>query len=212
MSRLRIIRFASALKNGAQSAAVRKIHIKKGDLLNSVRELFSNCRKPCLGKTARWRLRDFMFVILWEFQVKPGFENEFVACVRHRWRLGAPISTISNTYRDTRLSRDCDRARWFYTLDTWESRQELRRLFASSIPLSIHELDQALRRNRRCRKISSVPSQKQIVFAHNPRATCISRVITIARDQFCDSFQRQIRPHQFSAVGHPAAMSASAAR
>jgi hypothetical protein len=63
-----------------------------------------------------------MFVILWEFQVKPGFENEFarVYGTDGDW---ARLFRQSETYRDTRLSRDCDRARWFYTLDTWESQK-----------------------------------------------------------------------------------------
>ena len=49
-----------------------------------------------------------MFVILWEFQVKPGFEDEFarVYGTDGDW---ARLFRQSETYRDTRLSRDFDR-------------------------------------------------------------------------------------------------------
>jgi hypothetical protein len=63
-----------------------------------------------------------MFVILWEYQVKPGFENQFsrVYGIDGDW---VRLFRQSDAYRGTRLSRDCDRDRWFYTLDLWESRQ-----------------------------------------------------------------------------------------
>ena len=63
-----------------------------------------------------------MFVILWEFQVKPGFETEFarVYGTDGDW---ARLFRRSSAYLDTRLSRDFDRANWFYTLDMWESQQ-----------------------------------------------------------------------------------------
>jgi hypothetical protein len=79
-------------------------------------------QKTLPGKTARWRLRDFMFVILWEFQVKSGFEEEFARMYGSDgdW---ARLFRASGEYRGTRLSRDCGRDGWFYTLDLWESQK-----------------------------------------------------------------------------------------
>jgi heme-degrading monooxygenase HmoA len=64
-----------------------------------------------------------MFVILWEFQVKSGFEDEFV----NIYGAGGDWARLfhgSIAYKGTRLARDLNRDAWFYTIDIWETRQD----------------------------------------------------------------------------------------
>ncbi len=81
-----------------------------------------------------------MFVILWEFQVKPGFEAEFAAVygADGDW---ASLFRVSSAYRGTRLSRDLDRDGWYFTLDLWESQQS-HDVFRAEYSDSYDELDQ----------------------------------------------------------------------
>ena len=62
-----------------------------------------------------------MFVILWEFEVKPGLEARFeeVYGPQGAW---ARLFTLSPAYRGTRLLRDCQRPGFYMTLDEWSSR------------------------------------------------------------------------------------------
>ena len=63
-----------------------------------------------------------MFVILWEFEVKPGLETrcEEVYGPRGGW---ARLFALSPAYRETRLLRDSQKASFFMTLDLWNSRE-----------------------------------------------------------------------------------------
>jgi heme-degrading monooxygenase HmoA len=63
-----------------------------------------------------------MFVILWEFEVKPGCEKQFED------RYGpdgdwARLFRRDPNYRETRLLRDAIRANRYITLDAWDSRE-----------------------------------------------------------------------------------------
>lgn len=62
-----------------------------------------------------------MFVALWEFKVKSGVEAEFerVYGSGGDW---AQLFRKDAAYRGTRLAKDIDRARWYFTIDTWDSR------------------------------------------------------------------------------------------
>jgi heme-degrading monooxygenase HmoA len=62
-----------------------------------------------------------MFVILWEFEVKRGYEAEF----EKEYGPGgawAQLFAKDAAYRGTRLARDTSDARRYYTLDLWASR------------------------------------------------------------------------------------------
>jgi len=62
-----------------------------------------------------------MFVILWEFEVKPGLETRFeeIYGPRGGW---ARLFALSPAYLETRLLRDSQKASFFMTLDLWSSR------------------------------------------------------------------------------------------
>jgi hypothetical protein len=63
-----------------------------------------------------------MFLILWEFEVKPGCEERFekVYGPGGDW---AKLFRTDSGYRETRLVRDSFRAAIYLTLDFWDSRQ-----------------------------------------------------------------------------------------
>jgi heme-degrading monooxygenase HmoA len=63
-----------------------------------------------------------MFLILWEFEVKPGCEEQFekVYGPEGEW---AKLFRTDSQYRETRLVRDSFRDASYLTLDFWESRQ-----------------------------------------------------------------------------------------
>jgi heme-degrading monooxygenase HmoA len=63
-----------------------------------------------------------MFVVLWEFEVKPGCENRFerVYGVNGEW---AALFRSDAFYRETRLLRDASRALVYVTMDAWDSRE-----------------------------------------------------------------------------------------
>ena len=63
-----------------------------------------------------------MFVALWEFKVKPGFEGEFERAYGESgdW---AHLFGKNPAYRGTRLAKDVDRDGWYFTLDSWDSRE-----------------------------------------------------------------------------------------
>jgi heme-degrading monooxygenase HmoA len=61
-----------------------------------------------------------MFVILWEYEVKPGCEERFVTVYGPQgdW---AQLFRTDPHYRETRLLRDVSRPRWYFTLDYWDA-------------------------------------------------------------------------------------------
>ncbi len=63
-----------------------------------------------------------MFVILWEYEVKPGCEEWFVTVYGPGGDWVRLFQTDSH-YRETRLLRDVSRPRCYFTLDYWDSEQ-----------------------------------------------------------------------------------------
>jgi heme-degrading monooxygenase HmoA len=63
-----------------------------------------------------------MFVILWEFEVKPGCEKRFENSYGPdgEW---ARFFRRDPHYRETRLLRDAVRSNRYLTLDAWDSRE-----------------------------------------------------------------------------------------
>jgi heme-degrading monooxygenase HmoA len=61
-----------------------------------------------------------MFVILWEYEVKPGCEERFerVYGPDGDW---ARLFQADAHFRETRLLRDTSRPRCYFTLDYWDS-------------------------------------------------------------------------------------------
>jgi heme-degrading monooxygenase HmoA len=61
-----------------------------------------------------------MFVILWEFEVKPGSEESFVNAYRPD---GAWVRLFQRDphFRGTQLLRDPARTLWYFTIDFWDS-------------------------------------------------------------------------------------------
>ena len=67
-----------------------------------------------------------MFLILWEFEVKPGEEKAFekVYGPEGPW---AQLFRSDPCYRQTRLLKDPSRSRIYFTLDFWESENDYNR-------------------------------------------------------------------------------------
>jgi heme-degrading monooxygenase HmoA len=63
-----------------------------------------------------------LFVALWEFEVKPGYEEKFekVYGANGAW---AKLFAWDAAYRGTRLAHDVERERVYLTLDFWETRE-----------------------------------------------------------------------------------------
>ena len=61
-----------------------------------------------------------MFVILWEYEVKPGYEERFESVYGPQgdW---ARLFQSNSHYRETRLLRDASRPRSYFTLDYWDT-------------------------------------------------------------------------------------------
>ena len=80
-----------------------------------------------------------MFVTLWEFKVKSGLETEFERVYGERgdW---AKLFNSDSSYRGTRLAKDTARARTYFTLDVWASRDAYES-FRRSRTLDYAELD-----------------------------------------------------------------------
>ena len=64
-----------------------------------------------------------MFVILWEYEVKPGCEEVFekVYGPKGDW---ARLFQTDPHYRETRLLRDASRSRCYFTLDYWDTEKD----------------------------------------------------------------------------------------
>ena len=71
-----------------------------------------------------------MFVILWEYEVKPGCEERFVTVYGPEgdW---ARLFQGDPHYRETRLLRDVSRPRCYFTLDYWDSEKSFERYKAA---------------------------------------------------------------------------------
>jgi heme-degrading monooxygenase HmoA len=63
-----------------------------------------------------------MFLVLWEYDVKPGFESRFerVYGADGDW---AQLFRRDPHYRETRLLREFSRPNAYVTLDLWDSRE-----------------------------------------------------------------------------------------
>lgn len=71
-----------------------------------------------------------MFLVLWEFEVKPGYEKRFekVYGPDGDW---ARLFRSEPHYHETRLLRDPFRPAVYLTLDFWESRQSYEEFMAA---------------------------------------------------------------------------------
>lgn len=82
-----------------------------------------------------------MFVILWEFEVKPGntgcFEKAYGP--NGQW---VQLFQRDPHFRGTQLLRDPSRPLWYFTLDFWDSETDYRNFLAVN-----HEPYLALRRS-----------------------------------------------------------------
>ena len=70
-----------------------------------------------------------MFVILWEFEVKPGSEPGF----ERVYAPGGAWTTLFERdphYRGSKLLRDVSRPGHFYTIDHWSSESDYRQFLA----------------------------------------------------------------------------------
>jgi len=63
-----------------------------------------------------------LFLALWEFEVKPGCEEKFekVYGAEGEW---AKLFLRDSMYKGTRLVKDVERERVYFTLDSWETRE-----------------------------------------------------------------------------------------
>jgi heme-degrading monooxygenase HmoA len=61
-----------------------------------------------------------MFVVLWEYEVKPGCEESFQSAYSPHgdW---VRLFQRDPHFRETRLLRDLSRPRFYFTLDYWDS-------------------------------------------------------------------------------------------
>lgn len=61
-----------------------------------------------------------MFVILWEFEVKPGCEDRFQRAYSPHgtW---AQLFRSDSQFRGTQLQRDPARSLYYFTIDLWDS-------------------------------------------------------------------------------------------
>jgi heme-degrading monooxygenase HmoA len=77
-------------------------------------EVFPDCRE------ARAEDGTDMFVILWEYEVKPDSEERFLIAygAYGDW---ARLFRTDPHFRETRLLRDLSRPRYYLTLDYWDS-------------------------------------------------------------------------------------------
>lgn len=75
-----------------------------------------NCQQPRAGDETT------LFVALWEFEVKPGYEEKFekVYGVDGAW---AKLFSTDAEYLGTRLVKDVERERVYLTLDFWETQE-----------------------------------------------------------------------------------------
>jgi heme-degrading monooxygenase HmoA len=80
-----------------------------------------------------------MFVILWEFEVKPGSEERF----QKAYRPDGPwvrLFQCDTHFRGTLLQRDPARPRFYFTIDIWDSEIAYER-FLSANRAAYEEID-----------------------------------------------------------------------
>ena len=84
-----------------------------------------------------------MFVILWEFEVKPGNENRFEKAYGPA---GAWVQLFQRHphFRGTQLLQDPSRPQWYFTVDFWESQASYRE-FLGRYRSDYQELDDSFR-------------------------------------------------------------------
>jgi heme-degrading monooxygenase HmoA len=80
-----------------------------------------------------------MFVILWEYEVKPGYEEGFetVYGPQGDW---VRLFQSDSHYRETRLLRDVSRPRCYFTLDYWDAENSFE-AFKTANQIAYAELD-----------------------------------------------------------------------
>jgi hypothetical protein len=85
-----------------------------------------------------------MFVILWEFEVKPGSEDRFQRVYGPK---GAWVRLFQRDrhFRGTQLRRDPSRALFYFTIDFWDSETAYKK-FLTNNRASYQELDRATER------------------------------------------------------------------
>ncbi len=71
-----------------------------------------------------------MFVALWEFEVKPGCEKQFLKVYGPEGNWAKLFRNDAN-YQETRLLHDPEHTAMFLTLDFWASRQAYKQFKAS---------------------------------------------------------------------------------
>ena len=83
-----------------------------------------------------------MFVILWEYEVKPGSEEVFekVYGPEGDW---ARLFQTDPHYRKTRLLRDVSRPPWYFTLDYWDAENYFA-VFKAAHGAAYAEMDRAM--------------------------------------------------------------------
>ncbi|HUL32307.1 MAG TPA: hypothetical protein VL128_00375 [Candidatus Eisenbacteria bacterium] len=81
-----------------------------------------------------------MFLILWEYEVKPGYEERFESVYGPRGDWARLFQTDAR-FRETRLLRDVSRPRWYFTLDYWDSENSFLS-FKAANEAAYHALDQ----------------------------------------------------------------------
>jgi hypothetical protein len=82
-----------------------------------------------------------MFLVLWEFEVKPGCEDRFEKTYSSGGDWDSFFRCDAN-YLGTRLSRDIPRPRIYITIDSWESRETYTNFLAAH-GAQYHEIDTA---------------------------------------------------------------------
>jgi len=72
-----------------------------------------------------------MFVVLWEYEVKPGCEESFQSAYGSHgdW---ARLFQRDPHYRETRLLKDLSRPHFYFTLDYWDSETSFDRFKAAN--------------------------------------------------------------------------------
>jgi len=82
-----------------------------------------------------------MFVILWEYEVKPGCEERFVTVYGPEGDWARLFQTDPH-YLETRLLRDTSRPRCYFTLDFWDSEKAFEQ-YKIAYAAAYAELDRA---------------------------------------------------------------------
>lgn len=82
-----------------------------------------------------------MFLILWEYEVKPGCEERFQSVYGPQGDWARLFQTDAH-FRETRLLRDVSRPHCYFTLDHWDDETSFLR-FKAANEAAYRALDQA---------------------------------------------------------------------